>query len=139
MSIAAATADVRAAMAQLEAAYFALQRQVAASVGSPVYPEVQVACDVARQAFGFGPLELVGRQRTEAVCWARHVAMWLVHEHGRMNAGQIGESFGGRDHGTVDNAVKRVRNAMETDAARAEVLKRLQAAFVAEMKRKELI
>jgi len=129
MSIASATADVRAAMATLEAAYFALQRQIAASVGSQVYPEVQAACDVVRDMYHVGPLEIVGRQRNAGLCWARHLAMWLVHEHGRMSLQQIGESFGGRDHGTVANAVLRVRQAIDSDPQREADAKRVREAF----------
>lgn len=133
MSIASATADVRAAMAQLEAAYHTLQRQIAASVGSPVYPEIQVACDVVREEYQFGPLELVGRQRGAGLCWARHVAMWLAYEHGRMSAGQVGESFGGRDHGTVQNAIKRVTEALAAEPTRAAEARACKAAFEAAM------
>ena len=92
MSIASATADVRAALAALETAYFALQRQIAASVGSACYPEVQAACDVVREVYQVGPLEIVGRKRDAGVCWARHVAIWLVHGVGRMSLAQVGEA-----------------------------------------------
>lgn len=135
MSIASATADVRAAMAALESAYFALQRQIAASVGSAVYPEVQAACDAVRDVYHVGPLEVVGRKRDAGVCWARHVAIWLVHGVGRMSLAQIGEAFGGRDHGTVYNAVQRVDEALETDAVRAVDVKKIKAAFDAKVER----
>ena len=135
MSIASATADVRAAMAALESAYFALQRQIAASVGSTVYPEVQAACDVVRDVYQVGPLEIVGRSKVGGLCWARHVAMWLVYGVGRMSMPQIGDAFGGRDHGTVLNACRRVDEALETDAVRAADVKRIKAAFDAKVER----
>lgn len=135
MSIAAATADVRAAMAALETAYFALQRQIAASVGSACYPEVQAACDAVREVYHVGPLEIVGRKRDAGACWARHVAIWLVHGVGRMSLAQIGESFGGRDHGTVTNAVLRVNETLATDAVRAVQVKAIKAAFDAKVER----
>lgn len=138
MSIASATADVRAAMAALETAYFALQRQIAASVGSAVYPEVQAACDAVREVYHVGPLEVVGRSKEGGICWARHVAMWLVYGHGRMSSPQVGESFGGRDHGTVLNACRRVEAALETDKHRAAQVKQIKAAFDAKVE-KQLI
>jgi chromosomal replication initiator protein len=122
VSLASAAAELRQAMAQVETCYFRFQRIVAATVGSTSYPEVQQSCDVVAAFYKIGTLEMVGRSRMESVAWPRHVAIALTHEAGNMSLPEIGEAFGGRDHGTIYNSLKRVAAVTATNAARmAEV------------------
>jgi chromosomal replication initiator protein len=45
----------------------------------------------------------------------RQIAMYLSRQLTRHSLQEIGEAFGGRDHGTVIHAVKTVENMMEQD------------------------
>lgn len=46
---------------------------------------------------------------------ARHIAMFLVHEHCGYTFGQIGESFGGRDHTTVMHGCRKIEAELAGD------------------------
>lgn len=62
-----------------------------------------------------------GRGRAE-IAFARQVAMYLCREVIDITLSAIGDAFGGRDHGTVLNAVKAVTNRMTTsDADRTKI------------------
>lgn len=55
--------------------------------------------------------------RSEEIFWPRASAMFLIRRLTPVSSGAIGNMFGGRDHGTVLNALKKVRNRCETDRA----------------------
>jgi chromosomal replication initiator protein len=60
---------------------------------------------------------LCGPSRRPNVVRARHVAMYLCRELTSLSLPQIGAAFGGRDHSTVVNALRRVSAALEADPA----------------------
>jgi chromosomal replication initiator protein len=77
--------------------------------------------------FGLRIADLVGRRRPNNIAQPRQIAMFLCREFTRMSLQDVGEAFGGRDHGTVIHACKAVHNAMEQDAqfrATVEFLRR---------------
>ncbi|MBB5987408.1 helix-turn-helix domain-containing protein [Sphingobium lignivorans] len=51
-----------------------------------------------------------------ALCWPRHVAMWLARELTSKSLVQIARQFGRADHTTVRNAILRVERGREADA-----------------------
>lgn len=53
--------------------------------------------------------------RPEYIAWPRQIAMYLCRELLHMRLERIGQSFGGRDHGTVIHAIRRVKQRMETE------------------------
>lgn len=55
------------------------------------------------------PADLTGPQRVKAKVNARHYAMWLAYRRGQWSLPQIGKAFGGRDHTTVLNGVRRIQ------------------------------
>ena len=58
---------------------------------------------------GLSASQITGRNRTARVAKARHEAVLRVHETGRYTFSQIGREFGGRDHTTMLNSIKRGR------------------------------
>ena len=82
---------------------------------------------IQRVAHGWGvaPAVIYGPQRTRTVTEPRHVAMYLLYDHVRMTAVDIGRLLG-RDHTTVLSGVKRGRGLWESDP---RVRKRAQAAL----------
>jgi chromosomal replication initiator protein len=54
--------------------------------------------------------DLTGPRRPKNIAEARQVAMFLVRSLTKLPLVQIGDEFGGRDHGTVIHACKVVTN-----------------------------
>ncbi len=61
--------------------------------------------------------ELIGRRRTSAIVFPRHVAMYISRTLTSDPLKTIGDAFGGRDHGTVIHACKQVENIMDQDGS----------------------
>ena len=71
--------------------------------------------------------DLTGPSRLRAVLLPRQVAMYLAREVAKLPLAVIGEHFGGRDHSTVLNAVRKITAAVEGDeelAGRVRELRR---------------
>ena len=71
--------------------------------------------------------DLCGKRRTEKIAQARQIAMYLSKEYTSCTLKEIGEQFGGRDHGTVIYANNSVKNMLETDESivrKIELLKK---------------
>jgi len=59
--------------------------------------------------------DLLSRRRPAKIVVPRQVAMYLSRMLTDHSLVQIGDAFGGRDHGTVINAIRAVENMMEQD------------------------
>lgn len=59
--------------------------------------------------------DMTSKRRPNAIAFPRQIAMYLSRQLTRHSLQEIGEAFGGRDHGTVIHAIKTVENMMETD------------------------
>jgi chromosomal replication initiator protein len=66
--------------------------------------------------------DMTGKRRTSNFAFPRQVAMYLARRHTKATLHEIGETFGGRDHGTVLHACKTVRMEKE-DQARQAILR----------------
>ncbi|OAM87361.1 chromosomal replication initiator protein DnaA [Termitidicoccus mucosus] len=66
--------------------------------------------------------DMTSKRRPANIAFARQVAMYLSRLLTKHPLQEIGDAFGGRDHGTVIHAVKTVENMMEQDpSARGSV------------------
>ena len=61
--------------------------------------------------------DMTSKRRPNAIAFPRQIAMYLSRQLTRHSLQEIGEAFGGRDHGTVIHAVKTVENMMEQDGS----------------------
>ncbi len=61
--------------------------------------------------------DMVSRRRPNNIAFPRQVAMYLSRVLTDHSLQEIGDSFGGRDHGTVIHACKTVENMMDQDAS----------------------
>lgn len=61
------------------------------------------------------PSDMMSKRRPSNIAFPRQVAMYLSRILTNHSLQEIGESFGGRDHGTVIHACKTVENMMEQD------------------------
>jgi chromosomal replication initiator protein len=72
--------------------------------------------------YSLAPYQLSGRIRTSQIALARHIAMYLSRELLDAPFTKIGEAFGGKDHATVMNGVKKVENGVKTDKSLQKVI-----------------
>jgi chromosomal replication initiator protein len=59
--------------------------------------------------------DMTSKRRTAAIAFPRQVAMYLSREMTPSTLIEIGDAFGGKDHGTVIHACKLVKKRMEED------------------------
>jgi chromosomal replication initiator protein len=80
-------------------------------------------------AFGISRAELVGSSRAATPLRARQVAILLTRESSDLSLPQIGRLYGGRDHSTVLNSLKRVEATLAADPALAARVSELRSAI----------
>jgi len=80
-------------------------------------------------AFGISRAELVGSTRSATPLRARQVAIYLTRELTDLSLPQIGRLYGGRDHSTVLNSIRRVEARFDEDKALGAQLDELRAAI----------
>jgi len=61
--------------------------------------------------------DMTSKRRPNNIAIPRQIAMYLARTLTKHSLQEIGDNFGGRDHGTVIHACKSVDNMMEQDAA----------------------
>ncbi|MFN8160392.1 MAG: chromosomal replication initiator protein DnaA [Solirubrobacterales bacterium] len=87
-------------------------------------PEPILAAVAAR--FALNRAELIGPGRSRTEVRARGIAAYLIRQSTPLSLPQIGRLFGGRDHSTVLNAIRRVESALPTDPELAEIVTELR-------------
>ncbi len=80
-------------------------------------------------AFGISRAELVGGSRAATPLRARQVAILLTRESTDLSLPQIGRLYGGRDHSTVLNSLRRAEAGLATDPAFAARVAELRSAI----------
>lgn len=70
--------------------------------------------------------DIIGPRRTQNIAWARHVAVYLSNSLCEMTTPAIGAAFGGRDHSTVLNSLKKVEKEMKDNRQIFEDLQTLK-------------
>jgi chromosomal replication initiator protein len=58
---------------------------------------------------------MTSKRRPANIAMPRQIAMYLARQLTKHSLQEIGDAFGGRDHGTVIHACKTVDNMMEQD------------------------
>lgn len=81
------------------------------------------------ERFGISRAELVGSSRAATPLRARQVAIYLTRELTDLSLPQIGRLYGGRDHSTVLNSLRRVEAGIGEDAELASRIEELRAAI----------
>jgi chromosomal replication initiator protein len=77
--------------------------------------EVEAIQEQVASAFGISRAELVGSSRAATPLRARQVAILLTRESTDLSLPQIGRLYGGRDHSTVLNSLRRVETSLAAD------------------------
>lgn len=72
-------------------------------------------------------VDMTSRRRPANIAHARQVAMFLSRQMTKLSLMEIGEAFGGRDHGTVIHAVKSIEAKIKTDLVLRDTVERIDA------------
>jgi chromosomal replication initiator protein len=81
------------------------------------------------ERYGISRAELVGSSRAATPLRARQVAIFLTRELTDLSLPQIGRLYGGRDHTTVLNSLRRVEASLDEDLELAEKVRELRGAI----------
>ena len=71
--------------------------------------------------------DMISRRRPASIAFPRQVAMFLSRSLTRGSLEEIGEAFGGRDHGTVIHACKKIQAQLSKEPALKDVLARIES------------
>jgi chromosomal replication initiator protein len=81
------------------------------------------------EGFGISRAELIGSSRAATPLRARQVAIFLTRDLTDLSLPQIGRLYGGRDHSTVLNSLRRVEASLGEDGDLAEKVQELRGAI----------
>jgi chromosomal replication initiator protein len=81
------------------------------------------------EAFGISQADLIGASRATTALKARQMAILLTRELTDLSLAQIGRLYGGRDHSTVLNALRRATSSAAEDADFAQQAAELRTAI----------
>jgi len=81
------------------------------------------------ERFGISRAELIGSSRAATPLRARQVAIYLTRELTELSLPQIGRLYGGRDHTTVLNSLRRIEATLDEDEALTEKVTELRTAI----------
>ncbi|GAA5484039.1 chromosomal replication initiator protein DnaA [Haloferula sargassicola] len=71
--------------------------------------------------------DMTSRRRPASIAGPRQVAMYLSRTLTKSSLIEIGEAFGGRDHGTVIHAVRKVTSLIDSDSELRDRIDRIQS------------
>jgi chromosomal replication initiator protein len=90
----------------------------------------QVSIDGIQRAvaevFDVRMADMISRRRPASIAFPRQVAMYLSRSLTHSSLMEIGESFGGRDHGTVIHACKKVASELNKQPGLKERIERIE-------------
>ncbi|SDL16999.1 chromosomal replication initiator protein DnaA [Tessaracoccus oleiagri] len=95
--------------------------ELAEQVLNDLMPEGEVQVDAqsimeaTSQYFGISVDDLTGPSRVAGIAMPRHIAIYLCRELTDLSLPKIGAKFGGRDHSTVLNSVRRISDKIGED------------------------
>jgi chromosomal replication initiator protein len=81
------------------------------------------------EGFGISRAELVGSSRAATPLRARQVAILLTREMTDLSLPQIGRLYGGRDHSTIHNSLRRIEAGIGEDSELAARVQQLRGAI----------
>ncbi len=91
----------------------------------------QISIDAIQKAvaehFDVRLADMTSRRRPASIAFPRQVAMFLSRSLTKGSLMEIGEAFGGRDHGTVIHACKKVTGKIDGEPGLKETIARIEA------------
>jgi chromosomal replication initiator protein len=71
--------------------------------------------------------DMTSKRRPANIAFPRQIAMFLARELTKSSLSDIGDAFGGKDHGTVIHACKLIKSRMDTDEKTRHVVRLLDS------------
>lgn len=93
-----------------------LCRKVLAHHDSQSTVTVEDILKLVGEHYSIRAADLKGKSRTKPVLIARQVGMFLLKKHLDKSLVEIGKIFGGKDHTTVLNAIRKIENQQQSNA-----------------------
>lgn len=91
----------------------------------------QVSIDAIQKAvaehFDVRLADMTSRRRPASIAFPRQVAMYLSRNLTKISLIEIGDAFGGRDHGTVIHACKKISGRISSEPGLKETISRLES------------
>lgn len=84
--------------------------------GEKPHPTPQAVLEAVAQYFDLPTEAVTGNSRGKEIVEARHIAMFLLRDDAHQRVTDIGRLLGGRDHSTVIYGLRKVDQALTTDA-----------------------
>jgi chromosomal replication initiator protein len=82
---------------------------------------------VVAETFDIRMADMISRRRPASIAFPRQIAMYLSRSMTHNSLMEIGESFGGRDHGTVIHACKKVKLELGKQPGLRERIERIES------------
>ncbi|MFK7852397.1 MAG: chromosomal replication initiator protein DnaA [Akkermansiaceae bacterium] len=82
---------------------------------------------VVAETFDIRLADMISRRRPASIAFPRQIAMYLSRQMTHTSLMEIGEAFGGRDHGTVIHACKKVSSEIGKQAGLRERIERIES------------
>lgn len=90
----------------------------------------QKIINIVADYYNVTPSQITSKVRTGQLALARHIAMYLVKKHLDMPLTKIGELFGGKDHTTVINGIKKVEKELKTNEQLKKAIEELEQRII---------
>ena len=90
-------------------------------------PTFQEVMEAVSRYYSISVQDMIGQSRVREILLPRQIAMHLGKKHLGLAYTRLGEIFGGRDHTTVMNAVKKIEQKMHNDS---QLLREIRAVEV---------
>ena len=71
---------------------------------------------VIAEDFNISVKDLIGSKRTNLISYARHIAFYITRNLTELSLSDIGNEFGGRDHSSVINGIKKIEDKIKIDS-----------------------
>ena len=78
------------------------------------------------ETFDLRLADMTSKRRLASIAYPRQIAMFLSREMTNSTLTEIGDSFGGKDHGTVIHAVKLIKRRMEEDERTRHMIRSIE-------------
>jgi chromosomal replication initiator protein len=93
----------------------------------------QVTIDAIQKAvadhFDVRLADMTSRRRPASIAFPRQIAMYLSRSLTKSSLMEIGEAFGGRDHGTVIHACKKVTDCIQSESSLRDTVSLIETAL----------
>lgn len=77
------------------------------------------------------PIDVVfTKTRKVEICLVRQIIQYLMHKHCSFGSAEIGKKTGGRDHATVLNSIKRIKDYLDSNRVFAEEMELLESELI---------